>query len=177
MSEDTGSSSNHEEGADTTQELAIAIQVEVGEKIPLPPAVRQEIEHRHIGKRKVYWNYEKSSDMVVISREALSDSDFVDVGRSVVHDVGDHGNPDLDETRRIDPPSDLDVLIKTNLTTADRLMYLARKEMIDHENPRCYLLNSQQLKTLLSSALEPDEYDADDIREPIVNNPGFIPSI
>jgi hypothetical protein len=147
-----------------------ALQETVGTNgyVPMPERVRRTVEEDHpLDGPSVFWNYERHSNYVVLSRRSLQGTNYVGVGRYRVYDA------DTDGQVRIRPPDSLTEVVRSNFAEGSRVMYLAYEEMTAGENPTVYLLSEGQLLDLL-----PEEAGTrpGDLSDAILNTPGFLPA-
>lgn len=161
--------------ADRDWQLAVQAQVQANRYVPLPPAVRDAVELDHpLDGPSVVWNYDSHSNYVVLSERPLSADNYVTVGRYKVYDAGADS-----ESARVRPPDALDGVVASSFSESDRVMYLAYESMTDGEVASVYLLSTAQLLGLLPGSGEAAA-TADggvDLREAVLETPGFLPSV
>lgn len=148
-----------------------ALQVSVGSNgyIPLPPEVRKSVEEEHpLDGPSVFWNYERHSNYVVLSRRSLQGPSYVDVGRYKVYDAESVGQV------RIRPPDALTEVVRSNFGPESRVMFLAYEEMVTGDNPTVYLLSTGQLLDLLPA--EVSARPGERLTDAILDTPGFLPA-
>lgn len=154
-------------------EWRFAIQEPVGRNryIPLPVEVRRAVTDDHpLDGESLYWHYERHSNFVVLSRNSLSQPNYVDVGRYKVYDTGDDG-----DHARIRPPDALDTVVRSGFVPDGRVTYLAHDEMLC-ESPAVYLLSEGQLLGVLPDIDDDAVTDPDEIASALLRTPGFLPA-
>lgn len=154
-------------------EWRFAIQEPVGENrfVPLPPAVRSVVADDHpLDGECVHWNYERHSNFAVLSRDPLSKSNYVDVGRYRVYDTDVEG-----DRARVRPPDALDTVVRSGFVPGGRVTFLAHEAMLG-EDPAVYLLSEAQLLGLLPDETGAGEATPDDIAAALLRTPGFVPA-
>lgn len=152
------------------QAWRIFIQEEVlsDGKIPLPSDVRTVVERDHeLYGPTIYWNYERNAKYVVLSREPLRKSNYVDVDRYKIHDDG-----------RIHVPNKLNEVVRSHFLEGTRVNFMAYDEMIESDNPTVFLLSNPQFRSLLPNAAQDavcDDTDDETLRESMMELPAFLP--
>ena len=122
-------------------QLALQERVQSNRYIPMPDSAREVVGMDHpLEGPSVFWNYERHSNYVVLSRESLAGDNYVDVGRYRMYDADGDGTG-----VRIRPPEGLSDVVASSFETGERVMYLAYESMTTGANPSVYLLSTAQL--------------------------------
>jgi len=121
----------------------------------------------------VQWSYEVNSDALALSQDVLDKPEFESVVRTSIYGEESDGNI----TNKVRPPKSLEDEISTDLSRVDTFYYYARGDMLGDggENNSVYLLTKRQIHKIIHRDEVPE--DMEELREVVLNTPGFLPSI
>ena len=142
--------------------------------VPLPAPVRSVVGVDHpVDGPSVFWNYERNAGYVVLSEQALRESNYVDVGRYSIYDV----EPGDGADGRIRPPADLDAVVRSNFVTGQQVFYLAYEAMEAGDNGTVFLLTASQFRQLLPTGVQDpaDGANGRPLRDAVLDLPAFLP--
>jgi len=136
-------------------------------KIRIPDEVREPL----LGDEEspgVHWHLEKNAKYIVISNKPVYKPTYEFVNRTSVLFEGGH--------QKIRPPSDFDESILSRFRKGNHLFYLMFEDFEVEETGARYafLLDEAQTTDLLPNKVVEE---GDDLRQSILNAPGFLPGL
>jgi hypothetical protein len=156
--------------------LFIQEEVKANQFIPIPKDVLSKVGYNHDAFGPViYWNYERNANYIILSNYALRGENYKEIKRTEIYDI-----EDINEGRgRIKLPNAVDEKLKSYYLEGTRVNFMAYEEMVDGENPSVFLLPNKQMRQLIPAQARnqmPDDSEAAEIRQSLMEIPAFLPT-
>lgn len=121
----------------------------------------------------VHWSYEVNSDLLVLSEDPLDMIEYESLVRTSIYQEESKGNT----TYKIRVPKSVEDQVSTDISRVDVFHYYAHESMLNGggDTHSVYLMTERQMRNILPMEDVPD--DVEELREAVLNTPGFLPSI
>lgn len=121
----------------------------------------------------IQWGYEVNSDLLVLSEDHLDKVEYESLVRTSIYQEESGSNT----TYKIRIPKSIDDQISTDISRIDRFHYYAREDMLNGsgDTHAAYLMTERQMRKIFPMEKVPE--DVEELRDAVLNTPGFLPSI
>jgi len=136
-------------------------------KIRIPDEVRKPL-MEHEESPGVHWHLEENAEFIVISNKPIYKPTYEFINRTKILYEG--GN------QKIRPPSEFGDNVLSRFEKDDHLFYLMYEDFeVDETGARyAFLLDESQSAEMMSAEVHDED---DDLRQSILNAPGFLPKL